>query len=80
VPDQARSGFTIDLPTINGPRDCVEAMVMITRAIAAGELAPGEGNDSSRIYSTYLRAFEVAAIDDRLRELERMAAERSKGK
>ena len=58
------------MPRMNNPSAALMAVGMITDAVAAGRLTPGEAAQLSQLVANYTKAVEVFDLDERLAELE----------
>ena len=67
---------TLDLPVVKNAEDIVNALAEITRAVAAGELAPAEANEVAALVDTHRKAIETNEFASRLEAVERAIAER----
>ena len=70
VPDARERLLSVALPSIAGPADLPAAMNAVVAAVAAGELAPGEGKALSDLLSGTCKAYEVADLAQRIANLE----------
>ena len=60
----------IDLPPIESRRDLVSAYSAIVHAVAAGELAPGDGSAVAALLASVTKHIDDAEVEARLRNLE----------
>jgi hypothetical protein len=58
------------LPDMNTPADALNAMAAITKAVAAGQLMPGEAAQLSHLVVNHARAFELAGLEQPVRRPE----------
>jgi len=58
------------LPKIKRPADAVAASVAVLSAVADGRLTPGEALEVSKLIEGFVKALEVAELEQRLNELE----------
>jgi len=58
------------LPKIKRPADAVAASAAILSAVADGRLTPGEALEVSKLIEGFVKALEVAELEQRLNELE----------
>jgi len=58
------------LPKIKRPADAVAASAAILSAVADGRLTPGEALEDSKLIEGFVKALEVAELEQRLNELE----------
>jgi hypothetical protein len=66
---------TFDLPPITSARDAADIAAAVAEAVAAGHLTPGEAAELGKVIEIYVRAFQVAELDDRTARVERMTDE-----
>ena len=60
----------IALPQINNPHDATEALSAVTRAVAAGEIAPGEGAAVATMVAGFARLVDISTFEKRIETLE----------
>jgi hypothetical protein len=60
-----------DLPVIETASDAAAAMAAILRAVASGELTPGEAGDVAKLIETFAKAHELCEIEARIVALEK---------
>ncbi len=60
----------VDLPPIENRRDLVAAYAAIVKAVAAADLAPGEGSAVASLIANIGRFIDDAEVEARLRKLE----------
>jgi hypothetical protein len=70
APPRRDRPITFDLGALDGPADALSAVVGVLRAMAAGELTPGEATAVAGLLESYRRAFETTEIEARLAALE----------
>ena len=58
------------LPPIESPRDATKAASALLKAVAAGEITPGEAGEISKLIEGFVRIVEVSELEARLSELE----------
>jgi hypothetical protein len=61
----------VDLPTISGDFDPVEACGAIVEAVAAGRIAPSEAAALVSLVAAYARVIDVAEFGERLENIEK---------
>ena len=61
------------LPKLEEAADVVQAHAALVAAVAAGDLAPSEAAELSKLLDGYVRAIEAADIQERLTRLEAQA-------
>jgi hypothetical protein len=69
-PPRRERSVHFQLPALHSMADAVGAMAAIVKAVAAGELTPGEGAELSRLVDAYMRAIDTDAIVRRLQAIE----------
>jgi hypothetical protein len=60
----------LDLPAVRTASDVAEAMSVLTRAIASGELTPDEAATVAAVFELRRKALETEEFEQRLRALE----------
>ena len=70
IPPRRERTVNFALPPIRTAGDIVVATSTVARAVAEGELTPGEGAALSALLGNAARAIEVSEIEDRLAKLE----------
>ena len=80
LPKPGHSRVAFELPPVKTLADAVEALDVITRAVAAGELAPAEGWELAKL----VRATSLIAVEgnlvERVKKLEEAAVQIEKDK
>lgn len=69
-PERKGRPVALDLPEPNNAAGVAEALAAITRAVAAGELSPEEGQAVAGILETQRRAIETVELESRIAALE----------
>jgi hypothetical protein len=59
-----------DLPAIESASDASAAMAAILRAVASGELTPGEAGDVAKLIETFAKTYETNELEARIAALE----------
>jgi hypothetical protein len=59
-----------ELPELASASDAGRAMAAITRAVAQGDLTPGEAGELGRLVEAYVKTIGAVEFADRLRALE----------
>lgn len=70
LPPRKDRPISFALPKIESAGDAVNAVAAILRAVADGQVTPGEGGEAARLIETFLKTVETADLDERLRRLE----------
>ena len=70
APARRDNPVTFALPKIKRPADAVAASAAILAAVAGGRLTPGEALEVSKLIEGFVKALEVAELEQRLNELE----------
>jgi hypothetical protein len=63
------------LPPLETAADLGKAAGALVRAVATGELTPGEAGDLSKLLDSFGRVLEVTEIEDRIKRLEERTAQ-----
>jgi hypothetical protein len=66
---------TFPLPPISSPRDAANIAASVAQAVAAGRVTPSEAAEFGKVIEIYVRAYQVAELDDRTARLEQMSDE-----
>ena len=66
---------TFALPPINSARDAADIAAAIAQAVAAGHITPSEAAEFGKVIEIYVRAYQVAELDDRTARLEQLSDE-----
>jgi hypothetical protein len=69
-PPRRERSVRFQLPALGTAADAAQAMAVITAAVAAGDLTPGEAAELSRLVEAYVKALEASEFDLRLRAIE----------
>lgn len=59
-----------ELPPMGSANDAVQALSSIVKAVAEGDLTPGEAAELSKVVETYARTLETRDFEKRLAQLE----------
>jgi hypothetical protein len=70
LPARRDNPVTFALPKIKRPADAVAASAALLAAVADGRLTPGEALEVSKLIGGFVKALEVAELEQRLNELE----------
>lgn len=70
APAQKDRAVRFQMPTISGPTDLPAAVLQVTRAVAAGDLTPGEGQQIAAMLEHYRKQTETADLAERITALE----------
>ena len=73
LPPRRERPVRFALPRLESAADAIAATAAITRAVAAGELTPGEAAELRRLLGGYLEAVEAVEFEQRLRRWEQHA-------
>jgi hypothetical protein len=71
IPPRRERTVNFALPPIEKAADIVAATTVLAKAVAEGELTPGESAALSALLGNAARAMEVSEIEERLAELEK---------
>ena len=66
---------TFPLPPITSPRDAADIAAAVANAVAAGNLTPTEAVEFGKVIEIYVRAYQVAELDDRVARVEELSDE-----
>jgi hypothetical protein len=66
---------TFALPPITSARDAADIAAAIAQAVAAGHITPSEAAEFGKVIELYVRAYQVAELNDRIAPLEQMSDE-----
>jgi hypothetical protein len=66
---------TFALPPITSARDAADIAAAIAQAVAAGHITPSEAAEIGKVIEIYVRAYQVAELNDRIAPLEQMSDE-----
>ena len=70
LPIKRERTISIDLPTLEGSQDSLQAISAVLGAVAAGEVTPTEGASITRLLEAHRAAFEVEELEHRIEALE----------
>jgi hypothetical protein len=77
VPPRKDRPIRFKLPKLETPADAVKATAALVKAVASGDLTPGEAAELSKVVEGFTKAVELHEIQQRLDRLE--AGLQSKG-
>jgi hypothetical protein len=63
------------LPPITSARDAADIAAAIAQAVAAGHITPSEAAELGKVIEIYIRAYQVAELNDRTARVEQMTDE-----
>jgi hypothetical protein len=66
---------TFALPPITSARDAADIAAAVAEAVAAGQLTPSEAAELGKVIELYVRAYQVAELNDRTARLEQLSDE-----
>ena len=66
---------TFALPPITSPRDAADIAAAIAQAVAAGHVTPSEAAEFGKVIEIYVKAYQVAELNDRVARVEQMTDE-----
>ncbi|MEO6782540.1 MAG: hypothetical protein ABI196_16820 [Bradyrhizobium sp.] len=72
LPPRRDRPVSFPLPPISSAQDAAATVSAVLAAVAAGEITPADAGEISKLIETYVRAFETAALAERVERLERM--------
>ena len=70
APQRREATVSFALPEITSAQDTAKAAGAVLTAVATGEITPTEGTRIMALVETYRRSLELAAIEDRMTDLE----------
>jgi hypothetical protein len=70
LPPRRERPVRFELPELGSASDGATAMAAIAKAVACGELTPGEAAELARVIEAYVKAIETWEIERRLKILE----------
>ena len=73
LPPRKDRPVSLDLPRIDGARDVPIAISALLAAVAAGELAPSDAGEVTKLLDAYARAVEISELAERVDNLEKLA-------
>ena len=73
LPPRKDRPVSLDLPRIDGARDVPIAISALLAAVAAGELAPSDAGEVTKLLDAYARAVEINELAERVDNLEKLA-------
>jgi hypothetical protein len=73
LPPRKDRPVSLDLPMIESARDMPKAISALLGAVAAGELAPSDAGEVTKLLDAYGRAVEINELAERIDNLEKMA-------
>ena len=73
LPPRKDRPVSLDLPRIGGARDVPKAISALLAAVAAGELAPSDAGEVTKLLDAYARAVEINELVERVDNLEKLA-------
>ena len=73
LPPRKDRPVSLDLPRIDSARDVPKAISALLAAVAAGELAPSDAGEVTKLLDAYARAVEINELAERVDNLEKMA-------
>jgi hypothetical protein len=70
VPVRRERPLNLKLPPVKGAADLPRALEGVMKAVAAGEITPGEGQALTAMLEIYRKGLEIADIERRIKFLE----------
>jgi hypothetical protein len=74
LPARRDRPVNFDLPLINNAQDAAATVSAVLAATAAGEITPADAGEIGKLIESFVKAFEVAELAERIEQLERMSA------
>ena len=75
VPARKDRPVSFSLPEIETAADAVKASAALLRAVAAGDVTPGEASELGKLIESHARVLEVTELEQRMERLERMTSQ-----
>ena len=72
IPVRKDRSVSFALPEIKGANDGAKAMAGVLRALADGDITPGEAHSVAGVIETYRKTLETAEFENRIAALERV--------
>jgi hypothetical protein len=63
--------ISIELPELTAATDAVDAMAIIVKAVATGQISPSEGAQVAALVTAFVKALHVADLEKRLSTVEK---------
>ena len=73
LPNQRERSINLKVPRVKGAQDLPQAFEAVMKAVADGEITPGEGQALTAMLETYRKGFELVELEARLTALEELA-------
>ena len=73
LPPRKDRPVSFALPKVENPAEARSAMSSVLRAVAIGDITPGEASEIAKLIDSYVRANDSAEVADRLEKLEKRA-------
>ena len=70
LPPRKDRPVTFMLPPIECAQDAAATVSAVLAAVASGELTPADAGEIAKLIESYVKAFEVAELDARIKKLE----------
>lgn len=64
---------TFPLPPITSARDAADIMAAVAKAVATGDITPGEAAELGKVIDSYVRAYQTAELDERVARVEQLS-------
>ena len=61
------------LPPITMARDAADLMAAVTKAVATGNITPGEATEIAKVIDCFVRAYQTAELDERVARVEQLS-------
>jgi hypothetical protein len=74
LPPRKDRTVSFALPAMKSSGDAVAAMAALADAVAAGDLAPSEAAELTKMVQAFAKVIETADLEERIKRLEGMAA------
>jgi hypothetical protein len=70
IPARKDRSITIKMPRVKGAADLPQALQAVMKAVAIGEITPGEGQALTAMLEDYRKSLELAELEARIKALE----------
>ena len=73
LPPRKDRPVSFTLPTINSAQDAAAIVSSVLAAVAAGEITPTDAAEVGKLIDSYVKAYEIAELAERLERLQKMS-------
>jgi Family of unknown function (DUF5681) len=64
---------TFTLPPITSARDAADLMAAVTKAVATGDITPGEATEIAKVIDAYVKVYQTAELDERVASIRQLS-------